>query len=202
MATDPGRRRLDRLTVLAAAEALADRHGPAALTMTALAGDLGVKVSSLYNHVASLDALRGELQNRTMRELGGLLRNEAMGKTGEGGLRALARVLRDFARDHPGRYGLAMGRALDPDAFRQASADAMSAFAAIIASYGIDDASLDFQVSAFAALHGVIVLENAGFLTRDLDGNRIFETVLTMVVALIGTATPDRLADPAEARAG
>lgn len=164
--------------------------------MTALANAVGVRVSSLYNHVSSLDALRAELQNRTMRELGTLLRNEAMGKTGERGLRALARTLREFARSHPGRYGLAMSEPLDPDGFTDASSDAMAAFAAIIRSYGIDDVSLDFQVSAFAALHGAIVLDNAGFLTGSLDGDRTFDIVLGLVVGLLADAAsgPEALA--------
>lgn len=194
MVAELPRRRLDRATVLSAADAFVDQHGPAALTMTALAAALGVKVSSLYNHVPSLEALRGELQNRAMRELGVLLRNEAMGKTGERGLRALAHVLRDYGRAHPGRYGLAMSEPHDREEFLAASGDAMAAFAAIIGSYGIDDISLDFQVSAFAALHGVVVLDNAGFLNGSLDGERIFETVLDMVVALMDGATPQALA--------
>ena len=196
MVTEAPRRRLDRAAVLSAAETLVDRDGSEALTMTALAKAVGVKVSSLYNHVTSLDALRGELQNRTMGELGTLLRNEAMGKTGERGLRALAHTLREYARSHPGRYGLAMSEPHDPDGFTEASADAVAAFAAIIGSYGIEDVSLDFQVSAFAALHGVIVLDNAGFLGGSLDGDRTFETVLGLVVGLLDDATspPEELA--------
>ena len=194
MVTELPRRRLDRSAVLVAAESFVDQHGPAALTMTALAGVLGVKVSSLYNHVPNLESLRGELQNRAMRELGVLLRNEAMGKTGERGLRALARVLRDYGRAHPGRYGLAMSAPYDRQGFLAASADAMAAFAAIISSYGIDDVSLDFQVSAFAALHGVVILDNAGFLNGSLDGEHIFETVLDMVVGLLHDAAPEALA--------
>jgi AcrR family transcriptional regulator len=195
MVTEGSRRRLDRAAVLSAAETLVDLQGSESLTMTALAGAVGVKVSSLYNHVPSLDALRGELQNRTMRELGTLLRNEAMGKTGERGLRALAHLLRDYARTHPGRYGLAMSQPHDPEGFTEASGDAIAAFAAIIKSYGIDDVSLDFQVSAFSALHGVIVLDNAGFLTGSLDGDRTFEMVLGLVVGLLdASAAPEALA--------
>lgn len=189
MASPERRRRLDRHMVVAAAEALVDHRGPAALTMTALAADLGVRASSLYNHIPNLEALRGELQNDTMRELGVRLRNEAMGRSGESGLRALAHALRDFAAAHPGRYSLAMSAPHDSEAFRHASADAMAAFAAIIASYGIDDISLEFQVSAFAALHGVVVLDGAGFLRGALDGDRVFETVLDQVVAMLGGAT-------------
>jgi AcrR family transcriptional regulator len=158
--------------------------------MTALAGQLGVRVSSLYNHVPSLEGLRGELQNRAMYELGAALRNEAMGKTGERGLRALAQTLRAFARAYPGRYELAMSEPHDRGSFADASANAGAALAAIIASYGIADASLDFQVSAFAALHGVVVLENNGFFGGNLDPDRIYEVVLGLVVDLLASAAP------------
>jgi AcrR family transcriptional regulator len=196
MAPHTPRHRLDRARVLSAAEAIVDRDGAGALTMTALAHELGIKVSSLYNHVSSLEALRGELQNRAMLELGVLLRHEAMGKTGEGGLRALAQTMRAFARAHPGRYGLAMSEPHDRPSFAEASADAGAALVAIIRSYGIDDASLDFQVAAFAALHGVVVLENTGFFSGVLDADRIYELVLGLVVDLLRDAAPP------EARAG
>ena len=190
MPAETPRRRLDRDQVLSAAEVLVDQDGAVGLTMTALAGQLGVKVSSLYNHVPSLEGLRGELQNRAMYELGAELRNEAMGKTGERGLRALAQTLRTFARAHPGRYELAMSEAHDRRSFDHASANAGAALGAIIASYGIEDASLDFQVSAFAALHGVVVLENSGFFGGILDADRIYELVLGLVVDLLAQAAP------------
>ncbi len=187
------RRRLDREQVLSAAEAIVDRDGADGLTMTALANELGVKVSSLYNHVPNLEGLRGELQNRAMLELGTELRNTAMGKTGERGLRALAHTMRAFARAHPGRYGLAMSEPHDRDGFTEASANAIAALGAIIASYGIDDASFDFQVSAFAALHGVVVLENTGFFGEILDADRIFELVLGLVVDLLSATAPQEI---------
>lgn len=201
MAAD-SRRRLDRLAVLEAAETIVDEQGPTALTMTALAAALGVRSSSLYNHVPSLEGLRGELQNRAMRELGVQLRNEAMGRTGDGGLRALGHTLREYARAHPGRYGLAISKPYDEAAFAEASSDATAAFGAIIRSYGIDDVSLDFQVSAFAALHGVLVLDHAGFLGGSLDGNRIFETVLEVVVGLLRHAASQLERSEPEALAG
>ena len=191
MPTPPPRRRLDREQVLTAAESIVDRDGAAGLTMTALANELGVKLSSLYNHVPNLEGLRGELQNRAMLELGTELRNTAMGRTGERGLRALAHTMRAFARAHPGRYGLAMSEPHDRDSFTEASANAVAALGAIIASYGIDDASFDFQVGAFAALHGVLVLENTGFFGGILDADRIFELVLGLVVDLLSDAAPE-----------
>lgn len=90
-----GRRgRLDQEAVLQAAEALVDRDGYDALTMTSLAAELEARVSSLYNHVANLEDLRALVQVRAMRMLGEHVRAAAMGHAGLDGLRALSRELR------------------------------------------------------------------------------------------------------------
>ena len=51
------RTRLSRERVLQAAGALADEHGIESLTMRKLAGAVGVKAMSLYNHIANKDDL-------------------------------------------------------------------------------------------------------------------------------------------------
>ena len=161
---------------------LVDRDGPDALSMSLLAQNLGLRTPSLYNHVSSLEALRGDIQNRAMAELGPRLRHAAMGKVGESGLRGLALALRKFAREHPGRYDLAMRAAYDKEAFDAASRDAIAALAAIISSFGIQDLAIEAQLTAFAAVHGFINLENSGLISDSFDGERIFEMVLDMLV--------------------
>jgi AcrR family transcriptional regulator len=190
------RPRLDREQVFTAAEALVDRDGWRPLTMTALANELGVKVPSLYNHVPNLEALRGELQCRTLRALGAVLNRKAMGRSGSTALRALAATFRAFVDEHPGLFDLAMQAPVDRDAFEQAAAAASAALAAVIRSYGITDETLELQLSAFAALHGVLVLEHAGFFPPTIDSDRVFEQVLDLVVGMLEGAAPD------EARAG
>lgn len=185
------RQRLDREQVLAAAEALVDRDGWRALTMTALAGELGVKVPSLYNHVPNLEALRGELQNRTLRDIGRLLDRKAMGRTGDAAMRALALEFRRFALEHPGRYDLAMQAPVDLEAFAAASVDAGAALHAVIRSYGIADPDLELQLSAFASLHGVLVLEHAGYFPPGIDSERIYEHVLDTLLVMFRAATAD-----------
>lgn len=191
MSVSNPRARLDREQVLVAAEAIVDRDGWRSLTMTALANELGVKVPSLYNHVPNLEALRGELQNRTLRELGQRLNRKAMGRTGETAMRALAESFRHFAQEHPGRYDLAMQAPVDLTEFAAASADAGAALHAVIRSYGIDDSSLELQLGAFSALHGVLVLEHAGFFPPAIDTDRIFELILDVLLLLLERSVPD-----------
>src|SRR6476661_5140224 len=86
------RRRLGRAAVLAAAEELLDRDGVQALTMTSLAAEVGIKVSSLYNPAGGLDGLRTQLQRRASQSVGRGVRSAAMGQSGADGVRNLARV--------------------------------------------------------------------------------------------------------------
>lgn len=187
------RPRLDHEQVLVTAEALIDREGWRALTMSALARELGVKVPSLYNHVPNLEALKGELQNRTLRAIGQRLNHKAMGRTGETAMRALAVAFRDYALEHPGRYDLAMQEAVDHAAFTEASTDAGAALHAVIRSYGIEDSTFELQLSTFAALHGVLSLQNSGFFPEFVDPERIFEIVLETVLELYHRRTPSEI---------
>ena len=193
----PKRRRLDHERVLAAAEAVVDRDGWQDLTMTGLAAEVGVKVPSLYNHVPNLDALRGELQIRTMAALGAELQRAVMGKSEAKGFVALADVFRDFARRYPHRYDGATRAPGDPDGFFTASLDSSGAVAAVVASYGIPtDEILDLQLAAFSILHGVVVLENSGFFRGDLiDADRIYGLALKQALGLIENARRDTTID-------
>ncbi len=60
---------LSRGGITAAAMALVDARGPRSLTMAALADQLGVAPSALYNHVATKDELLGWLQDDVNSEI-------------------------------------------------------------------------------------------------------------------------------------
>jgi AcrR family transcriptional regulator len=188
---DEARRRLDHEQVLLAAEALVDQDGWRDLTMTKLAKELGVKVPSLYNHVPSLEALLAELQTRTLDQLGEALNRKAMGRSGETAMRALAATLRRFANEHPARYGLATQGFADADALAEATAHAAAAMAAVVRSYGIDDPTFELQLSAFAALHGVLVLEHAQFFPDTIDTDLVFDQALEIVLMMLEAAAPN-----------
>ena len=70
----PGRHRQRRLTFL-------DREGWDALTINALATQLGTKGPSLYNHVHSLDDLRRTVRMRVVGDIIGMLNTVGEGRT-------------------------------------------------------------------------------------------------------------------------
>jgi AcrR family transcriptional regulator len=184
MATMPrqGLRRLDHEQVVGAAERVVDEVGWDQLTMAALAGALGTTGPSLYNHVASLEALRGELQQRTMRRLGEELVGAALARSGREGFLALAAAYRAFVRRHPNRYDGATRAPVDRNGMWAASARANGALLAVVRSYGVEpDDALVAQLGAFAALHGVVTLEVSGFLGDAVDPDELYDTVVAAV---------------------
>ncbi|HWI42575.1 MAG TPA: WHG domain-containing protein [Nocardioides sp.] len=191
------RPRLDQEAVLQAAEALVDRDGYDALTMTSLAAELDTRVSSLYNHVANLEDLRALIQVRAMRLLGEHVRSAAMGHAGADGLRALSHELRTFARSHPQRYAALTRPPIDVQAFYAAAIDAIEALSVMVRSAGLpEERLLPTGAAVFAALHGFVSLEVAGYFgdlsasgtAFDLD--EVYETVIRGAVTAAVAEAP------------
>lgn len=173
------RQRLDHEAVVAAAEQLVDRHGYDALTMTLLATELDTRVSSLYNHVASLEDLRSVIQVRAMKQLGRAVRTTAMGRAGADGMRALSEAFRAFAQAYPQRYAAMTRTPIDREAYFAATVEAAEAIAAMVRSAGVpEDRILQTQLALFAALHGFVSLEVTGFFGRIEDLDLVFAQVL------------------------
>ncbi|WP_134738969.1 TetR/AcrR family transcriptional regulator [Nocardioides sp. 503] len=203
MASSPasprGRRpRLDHETVLRAAEALVDRDGYDALTMTLLAGELETRVSSLYNHVANLEDLRATIQVRAMQLLGTQVRSAAMGHAGADGLRVLSGALRDFARAYPHRYAAMTRAPLDREAFFGAAAGTIEALSVMVRSTGLpEERILQTGMAIFSALHGFVSLEVSGYF----GGVDELDTVFAQVIRGAVTAAVLEATQPVAATA-
>lgn len=92
--------RLSRDKVLAAAVALADQEGVEALAVRGLADVLGVHPTSLYNHVASKEALLDGVVETLFAELD--LRTDLA--SWQEWVREVAAAFRALARAHPGAF--------------------------------------------------------------------------------------------------
>jgi AcrR family transcriptional regulator len=179
-----GRRRgLSRAVVVDAAARLADQDGFDALTLGAVAAQLGVRPPSLYNHVAGLHGLRRDLALQGVGEMGERLRDAAVGRAGEDALVAVAAAYRGYARERPGLYR-ALQRAPDPgDAeLRDAAERLLRPVLAVLAGYGLDGADAIHAARTLrSALHGFVELERVGGFGIDLD---LDESYRWMVAAL------------------
>ena len=179
MATRVG---LDRAAVIAAAVEIVDRDGLAALSMTRLAADLGIRGPSLYSHVRGQVGLRRDLWLWVVGDLGDRLRDSVMGRSGEAALFSFAEAMRDYAGRYPGRYQLT----LDPpapldDEAKAVGGRANAAFEAMIASFGVHGQQARHAGRALrAAIHGFVTLE-ARDAIGDHDVDASFETMLMLL---------------------
>jgi AcrR family transcriptional regulator len=167
--------------VVAEAAAVADEAGWDRLTLAAVAERVGVRLPSLYKHVASLEALRQGVAALATRELADIAMESAVGRSRSDALRAFADAYREFGRLHPGRYAATL-RAPDPsDAAHTAASDAvLRVVFAVLAGYGITgDDAVDATRGLRAGLHGFVTLEAAGGFGMPRDVDRSFERFVT-----------------------
>lgn len=174
---------LSREAVVAAAADLADDHGLEAVTLAAVAGAVGVRTPSLYNHVGGLDDVRRGVALTALRELGDALRDAAVGRAGDEALVALAHAYRAYARDHPGRYAAVQRAPGAADAeLAAAAARAVDALLAVLGGYGLEgDDAIHAARAVRSALHGFVSLEVGGGFGIPVDLDESFDR---MVAAL------------------
>ena len=177
MAHRPG---LTTDTVVRAAAGLVDAEGPEALNLARLAGKLGVRTPSLYNHITSLDDVRRRLALYGARELEVRLARSAIGKTGDEGIFALAEAYRGFAREHPGVYAMGQ-RAATPDDRELVAAqeDVLAIMRAVLAPSGLEGAAEVHALRALRSLaHGFVSLELAGGFGIPVDVDESYRVLV------------------------
>jgi AcrR family transcriptional regulator len=160
---------LDRSAVITTAVQIVDRQGAAALTMTKVADELGIRLPSLYAHVRGQLDLRRELWVWAVGDLGERLGEAVMGRSGEEALLAFATELRNYARRYPGRYQLTLN---PPKPFDEEAAAvrrrANAPFRAVIRSFGLDGEQAKHAGRALrAAIHGFVGLEATDAIALD-----------------------------------
>lgn len=142
---------------------LADELGFERVTISELARRLGVKVASLYSHVAGSDDLRAQIALIALAELADRGEEAVAGRAGRDALTALGEAYRRYAAQHPGRY----------DAARHPLSPAMAAASAgprhsrmlrsTLRGYGLAEPEETHAVRLVGSLfHGYISLERGG----------------------------------------
>jgi AcrR family transcriptional regulator len=155
---------LDRERVVAAAAAIADAEGLAAVTLARVAADLGIKSPSLYNHVAGRDDLLRGVALRGLSELRDALADAAVGRAGTEALTAAATAYRAYVLEHPGRYAAGVAAPTPDDAEHLAAAAAVvDVLRAVLRGWDLDDDETIHALRAFrSAVHGFVSIEAAG----------------------------------------
>jgi AcrR family transcriptional regulator len=155
---------LSTAAVVAAAAEIADAEGLEAVTLARIAASAGVRTPSLYNHVGSLEDVRRRIALLAVGEVGDVLRDAAVGRSGDDALTAMAHAYRAYALRHPGRYAATQRAPAPDDAEMLAVAGrAVDVILAILRGYGLEgDDAIHAARAVRSALHGFVSLETAG----------------------------------------
>ncbi|MGA8547948.1 MAG: WHG domain-containing protein [Mycobacterium sp.] len=177
--------KLSREIIVNAALTFLDREGWDALTINALANQLGTKGPSLYNHVVSLEDLRRAVRMRVIDDIITMLNRVAEGRVGDDAVLVMAGAYRSYAHHHPGRYSAFTRMPLsgdDPE-FTAATKGAAGPVMEVLSSYGLDIeqafyASLEF----WSAMHGFVLLEMTGAMDG-VDTDTVFSDMVLRLAA-------------------
>jgi AcrR family transcriptional regulator len=177
------RQGLDRAKVLDTAAALADREGLDAVSLGRLAGELGVRPPSLYNHVEGLDGVLRGIALRGVAEFGDVLAAAAVGRSGADALRAMAHAMRAFAKTYPGRYTAAQRAYPDDPEIAAAGERVIDVFVAVLRGWDLEgDAAIHAVRVVRSALHGFVALELNGGFGMSLDLDESFDVLVETLV--------------------
>jgi AcrR family transcriptional regulator len=172
--------KLSREAIVNAALTFLDREGWDALTINALAIQLGTKGPSLYNHVDSLDDLRRTVRMRVIDDILGMLNAVGDGRTRDDAVSSMASAYRSYAHHHPGRYSAFTRMPLggdDPE-YTEATRAAAGPVIEVLQSYGLDGDNAFFAALEFwSALHGFVLLEMTGVMD-EVDTDAVFSDMV------------------------
>ena len=172
--------KLSREAIVNAALTFLDREGWDALTINALAIQLGTKGPSLYNHVDSLDDLRRTVRMRVIDDILGMLSAVGDGRTRDDAVSSMASAYRSYAHHHPGRYSAFTRMPLggdDPE-YTEATRLAAGPVIEVLSSYGLDGDNAFYAALEFwSALHGFVLLEMTGVMD-EVDTDAVFSDMV------------------------
>ncbi|MCI3921626.1 WHG domain-containing protein [Paenibacillus sp. TRM 82003] len=161
---------LDSGTVVAAAARIADEQGYSQATLAAVAGALGVRTPSLYNHIAGLPELQIAIAMKGLQLLHQALTEAAVGRTGREAVMDITAAYVAFVREHPGMYEAmtACAKLRDPR-LEAASEDILRLIVKVIEPFGLSGDEAIHAVRGLRCLvHGYALLELSGAFGIDL----------------------------------
>ena len=146
--------------IRAGARRLLELHGVEALSMAAVAAEVGVRAPSLYKRFASRGELLAAVTGEVLAELQGLMERAVRPGKPRASLERMARWYRVFAKKNPRAYGLIYSPQVEVDlAARMASAGAL---------LGVLGESLGKEKALPAAR--LLVAFVHGFVSMELEG--------------------------------
>ena len=154
--------RLSVMRITRSAIELVDRSGFDELSLSAVASDLDVGPSALYNHVDGLDGLRCAVATAATRNLTEAVRNAAVGTSGPSALTSMGEAYRRFSLENAGQFACMLRAPRDGDDDLTAANEALlDVFILVFRAMGLaDDEARLAARSTRSAIHGFLGLEH------------------------------------------
>jgi AcrR family transcriptional regulator len=175
---------LDKDAVIEEAVRLVDEEGLEQLSLGRLGERLGVRVPSLYNHVAGLPGLRRDLAVYALRDLYQIATRATIGKARAEAIYALADAMREYARHTPGRYLCTLQAPQEGDAeWQELGRLNIEVVRAILAPYLSDETTTIHAIRGLRSIvQGFISLEMAGAFAMPIDLEASFHWLLAAYI--------------------
>lgn len=172
--------------VIDTAADLADEVGLERLTLAELAGRLGIRPPSLYNHIDGIDGLRRDLALRGAQAIAAAIRPLRARHDPDDALRAVCSSYRAFALEHPGLYAATtdVENLVDDSEVWSELTVIIDQLGATLAEMGIP-ASRHITVirSIRSTLHGFVTLERTGAFGDFEDIDDGFDLMVDFLIA-------------------
>ncbi len=177
-------------TVIAAAADIADRDGWSEVTLSNVAGLLGIKTPSLYNHIAGLDDLRGKLSVHASRLLLGALVDAAVGRAGKEAFVEVGRAYVRFVREHPGLYEATYRfGAARPAEYDETAQEILSLLYRLLRPFGFSETDGVHAIRGLRSLlHGFASIESDGGFRMNVDRDESLNGIISRYIDGFGSA--------------
>lgn len=183
------RMKLDVSIILEKATELADENGLDQLSLGSLAEKLGVRPPSLYNHFEGLNGLKQKLAIHGVKKLYEYMLQAAVGRSGDGAVRAVSEAYIQFVRTHPGLYD-ASNRFPDADdkELQQAHDLVVQLVVQVLQAYNLQEETAIHMVRGLRSiLHGFTSIEQMGGFGMPLDIDKSFLILINTFIEGIHT---------------
>lgn len=183
--------RINRTLVIETAASYVNTHGFAALTLAAVAHELGIKLPSLYNHVSGIDDLQGALAAHAANALFLCCQDAAIGRSGDDAILAIAHAYRDFIHHHHGTYTATLHpQHTENPALVQANQALMQLFARVLEPYALTPHDTIHVLRGLRSLvHGFCTLEATQSFALPVDPAESFRMMLQWYITSIAHIT-------------
>ncbi|WP_010630570.1 TetR/AcrR family transcriptional regulator [Sporolactobacillus vineae] len=156
--------KITKQAILSVSRDIVNQEGYDALTLARVAKALKIKTPSLYNHISGLKDLRKELALDALKQLNYEVTQSAVGRSGDGALKAIGFAFIHFMRENPGLYAatLIAPDLQDPDIDQESSA-IVAIIIKVLEPYHFGNVRAIHFVRGLRALaHGFSTLEYQG----------------------------------------